>query len=66
MVASEKVKTNISELEKITVTVDLSRSSETIKTLFETSKDAKMLIFADEDIVELCKTKINSCDIIAS
>lgn len=66
LVASEKVKTNISELEKITVTVDLSRSSEIIKPLFEISKDAKVLIFADKDIIELCKIKTNSFDVLGA
>lgn len=66
LVATEKVKTNISDIEKIAVTVDLSRSSEMISSLFETSKDAKVLIFADEDTVNLCKMKIDSCDVLGA
>lgn len=54
LIAAEKVETGIDNIEKITVSVDLSRADAKISALFEPAEKIKVLVFADEDAVSAC------------
>ena len=57
LIASDKVKTSIENVEKIRVSVDLSHATASISELFASSNKTKVLIFAGEQTVALCKEK---------
>ncbi len=52
LIESKKVKTSISNIEHIDVTVDLSHASKEILALFETDSDSSVLVFGDEAIAK--------------
>ena len=64
LIASEKVKTNIANVEKIHVDIDLSQSKPEIVDLFTPTNKTKVLLFAENDVVELCKRKTNNVDFV--
>ncbi len=66
LIASEKVKTGIDRIEKIQVSIDLSRSDREVRGLFEAEEIPKILVFADEDIVELCKKKLPMFEVVGA
>lgn len=64
LITSEKVKTNITNIEKIRVSVDLSQAKTEIYNLFTAINKPKVLLFADNEIVELCKNKSSNVEFI--
>jgi len=64
LIASEKVNSSIIDVEQININLDLSRAKHDIISLFETSEQTKILVFADPEIVDLCKSKISTGEII--
>lgn len=64
LIASKKVKTGVNNVEKIKITVDLSKSKNEISSLFESTDLPRILIFAETVIVELCKEKLPTFDIV--
>ncbi len=64
LVASDKVKTDVDNIEKINVSVDLSRAKQDISEYFEPADKIKVLVFADDGTVNLCKEKVCDFDFI--
>ncbi|MBE6960793.1 MAG: AAA family ATPase [Ruminococcaceae bacterium] len=65
LVASEKVKTNVETIEKIRVTLDLTRANSEVKALFASAERTKVLIFANAKTAALCKSKAPGFEAIA-
>lgn len=66
LIASEKAETDISGIEKIRISVDLDTAEDGVSNLFTLCDKSKVLIFANEDTVSLCKSKVPSFDIISA
>ncbi len=66
LIASERVKTGIDSIEKIQVSIDLSRSDREVRALFEAEEIPKLLVFAEEDIVELCRKKLPMFEVMGA
>jgi len=66
LIASEKVKTNITDIETIHLSLDLSRAESDIKSLFEKTAKTNILVFADTEIVEACKSKTNTYEVFGT
>ncbi len=64
LIASDKVKTNIDNIEKIQISVDLSHVNPEVFSLFEFSETPKIMVFADDSTVAICKEKLPSFDIV--
>ncbi len=63
MVDSQKVKTDINQLEEIRIRLDLEDTSAEISTLFDSEDKAQALVFADDDIAETCAKKAPDAEI---
>ena len=57
LVATDKVRTGISELKQIRIFLDLSRAPQEISGLFDMAQKPWVLTFADRQTVELCEKK---------
>lgn len=57
LIASEKVKTDIDNIEKIHIEVDLTRAEKDIAQLFASTDKAKVLVMANPETVALCQEK---------
>lgn len=66
LIASDKVKTSIDNVEKIRIGIDLSRAGADISELFASADKAKVLIFADEKTISLCKDKAPSIEFVGA
>lgn len=66
LIAAEKVETGIDNIEKITVSVDLSRADAKISALFEPAEKIKVLVFADEDAVSACRADGSALEIFGT
>ena len=66
LIASQKVKTRIDDIEKIQISVDLSQAKENIKGLFTPLVKPQVLAFASPNTVELCSSKAKEIDIIGA
>lgn len=66
LIASEKVKTDISDINQIQVSVDLNHAKTAISELFASPEKPKALIFAADTVAEICKEKVPSCEFIAA
>ncbi len=64
LIASEKVKTGIDDIDNIKISVDLSKATTKILSLFESTELPKILIFAESEIVDLCRKKLPEFSII--
>lgn len=64
LIASEKVQSDISDIEKVQISVDLSRTCDDITSLFELSDKMKMIVLSSEEAVAVCKEKAPEFDII--
>ena len=64
LIASEKVSSNISNIERIQINVDLSKTKEEISKLFVSSEKTQVLVFSSPETVELCKQRNTELDII--
>ncbi len=58
LIASDKVKTGIDHIGKIHISVDLSHAKAEIKNLFASAEETKILTFAGDETVALCKEKV--------
>ncbi len=58
LVESEKVKTNIDNIENIRISVDLSNTKADISARFVSGDRTRVLVFADADIVAFCKEQV--------
>jgi len=58
LIASDKVKTGIEDIGKITIGVDLSHAKAEIKQLFASADKPQVLVFASPETVALCKEKV--------
>ena len=66
LIASDKVKTNITNIEKIQVSIDLTHAGEDITELFAAADKTKVLVFANDETVSLCRDKVSSCDFVGA
>ncbi len=57
LLASEKVKTNIADLEKISINVDLPEGNKELISLFKNSDDQNILLFSSKETSDECKEK---------
>ncbi len=57
LVGSDKVETKVEDLEKILVDIDLNHTDADISKFFASGEKTKVLIFANDDTVELCRKK---------
>ena len=64
LVASTKVKTDIDNVEKINIGVDLSQANKEIVSLFTHVSKPQALVFAPENVVEMCKAKTKDVEMI--
>lgn len=64
LIASEKVKTGVKNIEKITVSIDLEHAQSEICEMFAASEKAKVMILAGEETVALCKNKAQGFEFI--
>ena len=64
LIASDKVKTSIENLEKILVSIDLSHAKAGISELFTSTDKTKVLVFAGSNTVALCADKVPSFDFV--
>lgn len=55
LVASEKVSAQVDSIETVSVDVNLSRASAEIKALFAPEEPEKILVFASDETVDLCR-----------
>ncbi len=60
LVASDKVKTDISDIETVQVSVNLEQTRPDLVSLFEFSETPRILVFAEEDIVSICRDKLTA------
>lgn len=63
-VGSDKVKTGIENIEKIQISVDLSRAKPEICSLFASADKTRVLVFADEDTIDICKNKTSNAEFV--
>ncbi len=66
LIASDKVKTGIESIEKIEVSVDLSRAKDGISALFDPTKKTEILVFAEEKVTLQCKEKAPDFEFIGA
>lgn len=66
LIASDKVKTSIENIEKIQVSIDLSHTKAEISELFDSTEKTKVLVFADEDTVAICEDKVPGIDFVGT
>lgn len=64
LVASEKSKTQIDNIEKIQIGVDLSQAKKEISELFSSSEKTQTLVFANSKTVALCKENAPDFNVI--
>ena len=63
LISSEKVKTEIDNLERIQITLDLSNSGDDIAEMFASSAKTEVLVFAAPETVGLCRQKAPAFEI---
>ena len=66
LIASDKVKTSIDNIEKIQVSIDLSHTKAEISDLFASADKTKVLVFASDETVALCKDKVPGFDFVGT
>ena len=64
LIGSDKVKTDIHNIEEIQVGIDLSRAESEITELFASPEAPKVLLFAEEETVALCSEKAPDVEFI--
>lgn len=60
LLASEKVNTNIDDLEKISINVDLPEENKELMSLFKNTDDRNILLFSSKETSDECKEKCAS------
>ncbi len=63
LIASEKVKTGIADIEQIHISVDTARADAEVQALFAFRQTPKVLVFADEGTVSLCAEKLPAFEV---
>jgi len=66
LVASEKIKTGIVDLENIRITLDIATAPEEVRKLFEAASRPQILVFANEEVVAQCKQRLPKIDVIGA
>ncbi len=66
LIASDKVKTSIDNIEKIRISIDLSHASIDISELFASEDKTKVLVFADEETISFCTDKAPSIEFVGA
>lgn len=64
LISSEKVRTDITDVEKIRIEVDLSAEDEYVRNLFDNTEKPKILVFANDEIADMCKNKAGDIDFL--
>ncbi len=64
LVASDKVKTGVDNIEGIQVSVDLSHANADISELFVPADKTNALVFASDEAISLCRDKAPSIDFV--
>lgn len=64
LIASDKVKTSIENIEKIQVSIDLSHAKSGVSELFTSADKTKVLVFAGSETVALCADKVPNFDFV--
>ncbi len=65
LIASDKVKTDIDNIEKIKVSVDLNNANAVISELFDSPDKTRVLVFASDEAIAICEDKVPDFDYIA-
>ena len=66
LISSDTVRTGVDDIENIRVRVDLSNSSDEIKGFFDAPGQAKILVFAAEEVVNQCRDKAPNFEIVGA
>ncbi len=66
LLSSEKSTTAIENIEKVTLKVELEGASEDIVKLYSENDPPKMLLFAEGQTLELCRSKLNNVDLVSA
>ena len=64
LIATDKVKTSIENVEKVKISVDLEGASPEIRSLFEKETSHKVLVLADEKTVDLIRSKLGKMEVV--
>ena len=64
MIASEKAKTNINNVEKVRISVDMQNMKPDITALFSAKEKIRVLLFTNDETAALCKSKVPGLDFI--
>lgn len=64
LIASDKTETDITDIEDISISLDFNTASPEISRLFNMSEKPVVLLFADEELAEMCQKKAQGFDII--
>lgn len=57
LIASDRVKSGVEDIQQIRITVDLEHAPTHIAQLFDAQDKTKVLVFAESDVVDLCREK---------
>ena len=66
LIASEKVKTGIDQIEKIRIGVDLRNAKAEIRELFVPAEKTKALVFASPETAALCAAEASAVDVLGA
>lgn len=66
LIASDKVKTKVDDIEKIRIGVDLRSADAAIGAMFAPAEKAAVLVFAEEETVALCRERVKNMDFIGA
>ncbi len=66
LVESDKVKTGVTDIEKIEIKVDLTGANEEIASLFDINGEPTVLVIGDDKMVELCKRKLPGFEVYSA
>lgn len=66
LVSSDKSRTDIEHLEKIRVTVDLSKADSRIRDLYLNTERTQVLVFASEETAAACAERLPDCTVMAA
>ncbi len=66
LISSEKAKTNIDDIEKIHIGLDLSHTKAEISGFFASAAKTKILVFASPETVDVCRKKVADFDVLGA
>ncbi len=61
LISSDRVKTDIQNIEKIKVEMELAKTPQEIASLFETGETKQVLVIAGQELIDLCQSQTEKC-----